>query len=168
MPHRLAYIALGSNLGEPRANVLRAIERLRELSTKPLVASSLWDTTPVDCPPGSPRFVNAVVALGPLPGETPESLIVKLQSLEREFGRQPKKTLNEPRVLDLDLITFGKETRATVQLILPHPRAHERRFVLEPLCEIAPDFEFPNGLGRAADLLASLHSDERVERMGLD
>src|SRR5262249_16785337 len=101
-----------------------------KLSTVPLLKSSLWQTTPVDCPPGSPPFVNAVVSFCPLPVETPESLLRKLQALEREFGRKPKQVLNEPRPLDLDLIAFGYEARATDELILPHPRAHQRRFVL--------------------------------------
>src|SRR5258707_129381 len=86
----IAFVALGSNSGSPAANVRRAMERLGELSAGPLIKSSLWETAPVDCPPDSPRFVNAVVALKPRAGETPESLLEKLQALEREFGRQPK------------------------------------------------------------------------------
>jgi len=75
----------------------------------------------VDCPPGSADFVNAVVALIPRAEETPESLL-KIASNGREFGRAPKKVLNEARPLDLDLIVFGDERRATRELILPHPR----------------------------------------------
>jgi 2-amino-4-hydroxy-6-hydroxymethyldihydropteridine diphosphokinase len=138
-PANAAYVALGSNLGSPRENVLRAMDRLQELSHQPIVRSSIYETDPIDCPPGSPRFVNAAVALVPRPGETPESLLNKLQALEREFGRQPKQVHNEARTLDLDLIAFGNETRRTPDLVLPHPRAHQRRFVLEPLAEIAPD-----------------------------
>src|SRR3989454_7693700 len=107
----LAFIALGSNLGDPKQNVVQAMDRLQELSDTPLLRSSLWQTTPVDCPPGSPLFVNAVVGLVPREGETPESLLEKLQTIEKEFGRQPKKILNEPRPLDLDLIAFGTQTR---------------------------------------------------------
>ena len=132
-------MALGANVGDARGNILRAMRKLEKLSEKPLLRSSLWQTTPVDCPPGSPPFVNAVVGLVPRAGETPESLLGKLQALEKEFGRQPKKVLNEPRPLDLDLIAFGRETRATPELALPHPRAHLRRFVLQPLSEIAPE-----------------------------
>jgi 2-amino-4-hydroxy-6-hydroxymethyldihydropteridine diphosphokinase len=137
---KLVFIALGSNLGNSREIILQAIARLQELSSEPLLKSSLWKTTPVDCPPPSPLFVNAIVGLVPFPNETPESLLEKLQRLEKEFGRQPKKVLNEARPLDLDLIAFGNETHSSEKLILPHPRAHERRFVLEPLAEIAPDF----------------------------
>ena len=132
-------VALGSNLGDSRQILHEAISRLEALASEPLRCSSLWQSSPVDCPPGSPLFINAVVGLTPLKGETPESLLAKLQDLEKEFGRRPKKVLNEPRPLDLDLIAFGSETRATSSLTLPHPRAHLRRFVLEPLNEIASD-----------------------------
>ena len=104
----LAFVALGSNLGDS-AQVLRAaMARLQALSDEPGLNSSLWPTDPVDCPPGSPRFLNAVAGLVPRTAETPESLLEKLQALEQEFGRQPKKIPNEPRPLDLDLIAFGK------------------------------------------------------------
>lgn len=136
----LAIVAIGSNLGDSRALVLRAMDELQKFSDKPVLRSSLYETAPVDCPPGSPNFVNAVIAFQPRPEETPESLLKKLQALEKEFGRQSKKVLNESRPLDLDLIAFGTRTSNTPDLILPHPRAHLRRFVLEPLSEIAPHF----------------------------
>ena len=152
----IAFIALGSNLGSPRETVLRAMDRLQEFSDAPLARSSLHETEPVDCPPGSPKFINAVVQLAPREAETPESLLAKLQSLEREFGRQPKQVLNEARALDLDLITFGNEVRTAPGLILPHPRAHLRRFVLEPLVEIAPDLILPGQSDSARELLEAL------------
>jgi 2-amino-4-hydroxy-6-hydroxymethyldihydropteridine diphosphokinase len=158
----LAFVALGSNLGDSRQNILRGIRRLEELSDRPLLRSSLWQTTPVDCPPGSPVFVNAVVGLVPREDETPETLLAKLQALEKEFGRQPKKVLNEPRPLDLDLIAFGSETRATQELTLPHPRAHERRFVLQPLSEVAPDLILPGQTETVTQSLAKLAPDPNV------
>jgi len=161
----IAYIALGSNLGDSRRNVLLAMERLQELSDQPLVKSSLLETAPVDCPPGSPNFVNAIVALIPRRDETPESFLRKLHALENEFGRTPKKVLNEARPLDLDLIAFGNEIRATPELTLPHPRAHLRLFVLQPLAEIAPELLLP-GQGRAvAEILSQLTSDEVVRKL---
>src|SRR5688500_13857101 len=96
-PGQLAYVALGSNLGSPHETVLRAMDRLQGFSDKPIVRSSLYETAPVDCPPGSPKFVNAVVGLIPRANETPESLLKKLQGTEREFGRQPKRVHNEAR-----------------------------------------------------------------------
>jgi len=150
------YIALGSNLGDSRQNILKAMERLVSLSDQPVLKSSLMETEPVDCPPGSPKFVNAVVGLVPHTGETPESLLRKLRAIEIEFGRKPKTIMNEPRSLDLDLIAFGNETRNTLELVLPHPRAHLRRFVLQPLAEIAPDFVLPGQIKSVAELLKAI------------
>jgi len=160
-----AVIALGSNLGNSREILNAAMMRLQEFSTSPLLKSSLWQTTPVNCPPGSPIFVNAVVGLAPRAGETPESLLQKLRALEKEFGRRSKKVLNEPRPLDLDLIAFGTETRNSPELILPHPRAHLRRFVLQPLGEIAPDFILPGWRRTVSQLLAELPAGETVTRL---
>ena len=163
---KLAFIALGSNWGDSVAVLRAALARLQEFSAEPVQASSLWRTAPVDCPPGSPDFLNAVAALVPRPGETPETLLAQLQSLEKEFGRAPKKTLNEPRPLDLDLIAFDGETRATATLTLPHPRAPERRFVLAPLNEIAPGLVLPGQTKTVAALLAALRGGGLCEKMG--
>ena len=160
-----AFIALGSNLGDTRQNILRSMARLQAFSDQPVLKSSLWQTTPVDCPPDSPKFVNAVIRLVPRKDETPESLLAKLQALEREFGRAPKVILNEPRPLDLDLIAFGTETRNTPELTLPHPRAHLRRFVLQPLSEIAPDLVLPGQTKTVSNLLHDLPETEAVARL---
>jgi 2-amino-4-hydroxy-6-hydroxymethyldihydropteridine diphosphokinase len=162
---RLVVVALGANLGDARQNILEGMRRLEELADGPLLRSSLWETMPVDCPPGSPVFVNAVVGLMPHKGETPESLLVRLQGLEREFGRRPKQVLNEARPLDLDLIAFGGETRATEELTLPHPRAHERHFVLQPLSEIAPDLILPGQSRTVAQLLGRLKADAKPRKL---
>lgn len=160
-----AIVALGSNVGDSPNILRRALDRLTELSASPLTKSSLWQTTPVDCPPGSPPFVNAVVAFTPRPGETPESLLAKLLALEKEFGRRPKQVLNEPRRLDLDLIAFGQEIRLTATLTLPHPRAIDRRFVLQPLSEIAPDLILPGHIKTVTQLLAGLHTHENLVKL---
>ena len=162
---KLAFIALGSNLGDSRRILLDALARLQDFSTEPILKSSLWQTTPVDCPPGSPKFLNAVAALLPPSGETPASLLKKLRDLENEFGRSPKKVLNEPRPLDLDLIAFGDERCDSPELTLPHPRAHLRRFVLQPLSEIAPDLILPGQAKTVAELLALLPAGESVTRI---
>ena len=161
-----AFISLGSNVGDSENIVRRAMARLAQFSAQPLLKSSLWQTTPVDCPPGSPPFVNAVVGMTPRAGETPESLLEKLQQLEKEFGRLQKRIVNEPRRLDLDLICFGGEQRATAALTLPHPRAGVRRFVLQPLAEIAPALILPGQPATVADLLALLASRETLFRIG--
>ncbi len=165
LPSPLVFVALGSNLGDSRRIILEGIARLQEISGRPLLKSSLWQTTPVNCPPNSPLFVNAVVGFVPQKNETPESLLQKLRALEKEFGRPPKKVLNEPRSLDLDLIAFGSEIRNTQELVLPHPRAHLRRFVLQPLSEIAPDLILPGQSKTVVKLLAGLPDKEIVTRL---
>lgn len=161
---QLAFVALGSNLGDSVRIIRNAMDRLQQFSDAPLLKSSLWQTSPVDCPPGSPPFVNAVVGFAPRAGETPESLLAKLQALEKEFGRQPKQILNEPRPLDLDLISFGNQTRNTPSLTLPHPRAHLRRFVLQPLSEIAPDLVLRGWTHTVSETLAALETCEMLKR----
>ncbi|MGH8022638.1 MAG: 2-amino-4-hydroxy-6-hydroxymethyldihydropteridine diphosphokinase [Limisphaerales bacterium] len=156
----LAFIALGSNLGDSKKIVMDALARLQTFSRKPIVKSSLWQTSPVDCPPGSGKFINAVAALAPDPAETPESLLIKLKALEKEFGRTLKQIPNEPRRLDLDLIAFGDESRRSSDLVLPHPRAHLRKFVLQPLKEIAPDLVLPGREKTVSELLGGLVSRE--------
>jgi len=160
-----AVISLGSNLGNSVEILRQAMVRLQQLSDAPLLKSSLWRTTPVNCPPGSRPFVNAVVSLLPHADETPETLHSNLQALEQEFGRKSKRILNEPRRLDLDLIAFGNETRNSPLLILPHPRAHQRRFVLQPLSEFAPDMVLPGQYMTVAELLGALMSDEKMVRL---
>lgn len=161
----MTVISLGSNLGDSARLLRAAVQRLARLSAQPPRCSSLWATTPVDCPPGSPPFVNAVALLVPPAGMSPEQLLAELQGLEREFGRRQKVVLNEPRPLDLDLIWFGSETRSTPELILPHPRAHLRRFVLQPLAELLPEAVFPGQEKTVSELLERLHTDEQVSRL---
>lgn len=161
-----AIIALGSNLGDSALLLREAREALAGLAGAPPRSSSLWRTEPVDCPPGSPAFLNAVVLLLPRAGESPESLLDQLQVLEREFGRQPKRQLNEARPLDLDLIAWGGTTSATARLILPHPRATVRRFVLAPLAELAPDLILPGQSRTVRELLAALPESPRAACLG--
>jgi 2-amino-4-hydroxy-6-hydroxymethyldihydropteridine diphosphokinase len=165
LPSSLAIVALGSNLGDSRRIILDAMARLQNFSNQPLLKSSLWQTSPVNCPPGSPNFVNAVAGLVPRARETPESLLKKIRVLEEEFGHRPRNVLNEPRSLDLDLIAFGAETRNSPELILPHPRAHLRRFVLQPLSEIAPDLILPGQSHTVSRLLAELPDEKFVTRL---
>lgn len=154
-----ALIALGSNLGDSAALIRQAFDKLQEFSAAPIRKSSLWPTAPVDCPPGSPPFVNAAVALTPRPGETADSLVMKLFTLEWDLGRRPKTVMNEARPIDLDLIAFGAEVRNRPTLMLPHPRAHLRRFVLQPLSEVAPEFVLPGQSATIRELLESLPSN---------
>ena len=152
----LAVVALGSNLGDSALIIDQAMERLQSLTESTVLRSKILRTVPVDCPPGSPDFVNAVAAFQPAPDETPETLLDKLLDLEREFGPRPRIVVNAPRHLDLDLIAFRDEIRMTNKLTLPHPRAHLRRFVLEPLSEILPGLVLPGQRESVARLLKNL------------
>jgi 2-amino-4-hydroxy-6-hydroxymethyldihydropteridine diphosphokinase len=109
--------------------------------------------------------MNAMAALRPFPEMTPQSLLRQLQIIETEFGRQRSGNLNEPRALDLDLIAFGDRTINEAGLVLPHPRAHRRRFVLAPLAEIAPEFILPGQSNSARTLLDGLPTMEGAVKL---
>ena len=159
-------LALGANLADPARNLSAAIHHLADRLGPGLRPSSLWTSSPVDCPPDSPTFVNAVAAF-PQPSDvSPDAFLDWTQALEREFGRRTKTVVNEARPLDIDLITWGAERRAGPRLILPHPRAHLRRFVLEPLAEILPGLVLPGQTRTVAALLAGLETGETLRRMG--
>lgn len=155
----IVVVALGSNLGHSILLLNDAMEQLRQFSSGNFKKSSVWESTPMDCPPGSPNFLNSVVSFSPTPGLTPETLLGELQSLEKAFGRKPKLILNEPRPLDLDIIVFGNEVQATPQLTLPHPRAVQRGFVLKPLAEIEPNLILPGETQPVAELANLLNDD---------
>jgi 2-amino-4-hydroxy-6-hydroxymethyldihydropteridine diphosphokinase len=136
----LAYVSLGSNLGDRAAHLARA---LAALSASPGIelrcCSSIRETEPVGPPQG--RYLNAVCGLTTrLPART---LLARLLEIERSEGRSRSGVRNEPRTLDLDLLLYGDARIDEPDLRVPHPRLHERAFVLEPLCEIAPDLIHP-------------------------
>jgi 2-amino-4-hydroxy-6-hydroxymethyldihydropteridine diphosphokinase len=145
-------IALGSNLGDRRAHLAYAIGRLATLLDN-LEASSYLETEPVAAPGPQPLFLNAAVV-----GKTvlsPRALLDALQGIERARART-RPYPNAPRTLDLDLILFGDEMIETPDLVVPHPRFRDRRFVLEPLASIAPDLIDPATALSVADLLARI------------
>lgn len=156
----IAYIALGANLGDAEGS-LRAV--MRELATVPgirlLKSSSLYRTAPVGLK-NQPDFINAAAMLETDLSAT-ETLAV-LFSIEQRFGRQ-RSIPNAPRTLDLDLLLHGGEISADPELTLPHPRMHERAFVLAPLAEIAQGLNIP-GQGRVVDLLAQC-ADQPIQRL---
>lgn len=135
-----AFIGLGSNLssefGAPQDNVLKAIERLKKLSADPLLVSTFIESKPLDCPPGSPDFVNAVVALAPRENINPVSFLHELQHIENRMGRVRNGLINEARIIDLDLLTFKEVIYRTDELSLPHPEILKRNFVMEPLQDL--------------------------------
>ena len=156
----IAYVALGANLGDAEGS-LRAV--MRELATLPgirlLKSSSLYRTAPVGLK-NQPDFINAAATL-----ETDldsRTLLQTLFGIEQRFGRQ-RSIPNAPRTLDLDLLLYGDEVSDDSVLTLPHPRMHERAFVLAPLAEIAPGLNIP-GKGKVTDLLAQC-ADQQIQRM---
>ena len=149
----IAFVALGSNLGDAEQNLLRAIEELRKLADGNLVRSGLWVSEPLDCPVGSPDFINAVVGFTTKSESSPELLLVQLQNMELELGRQTDQMPNSPRPLDLDIIAYGALRVNLADLVIPHPRAHQRLFVLKPLQEIAPHFILPGSTQTVTELV---------------
>jgi 2-amino-4-hydroxy-6-hydroxymethyldihydropteridine diphosphokinase len=145
----LAYIGLGTNLGDRELNLRVALERLEELG--PVRASSFRETDPVGVT-DQPKFLNAAAELAT---ELPATeLLERLLEIERELGRDRAKERRwGPRVIDLDLLLFGKEEIDEPGLTVPHPRLAERRFILEPLQELDPELTLPDGR-RVAHLLA--------------
>jgi 2-amino-4-hydroxy-6-hydroxymethyldihydropteridine diphosphokinase len=137
----LAHLALGSNLGDRYATLSAAVRRLRaEPGLRVVATSEFYETAPVNCPPGSGAFLNAVVAVET--GRDPHDLLQLLLHIERQFGRVRSEP-NSPRTLDLDLILYGDRVIDSPELTLPHPRMHERAFVLVPLAEIAAGVVHP-------------------------
>ena len=150
-----AYIGLGSNLGDREQTLRSAVDALREAPGVDVVAvSALIDTEPVGFL-DQPRFLNGVAAVDTtLP---PEALLALLLEIERRFGRTREGTpAAGPRTLDLDLLLYGDAEIDEPGLRVPHPRMHERPFVLGPLAEIAPELRIP-GRGEVQTLLARLH-----------
>ena len=138
---KLAYLSLGSNLGDRRANLDQAIERLRELGDVKAI-SSFYETAPVEFM-RQPDFLNVAVVLET--GKMPRQLLHALQEIERALGRKrsPSAQGKGPRAIDIDILLFGASVIETPELTVPHAAMHQRRFVLEPLVEIAPDLRHP-------------------------
>lgn len=136
-----ACIGLGSNLGDRWSNLQAAVRRLRaEPGLRLIAASECYETRPVDCPPGSGDFLNSAALLET--NRSPQDVLAFLHRVEAQFGRERSVT-NAPRTLDLDLLLYDEAVIASPELTLPHPRMHERAFVLVPLASIAPQAIHP-------------------------
>jgi len=155
-----AFVGIGSNQGDARGHVLKTFDELARLPDTCLAGhSSLYRSAPLDAP-GQPDYVNAVAALDT--ELSAAQLLAALQDLEHSHGRE-RPYPNAPRTLDLDLLLYGDLCLASAMLTLPHPRMHERAFVLAPLLELDARLEIP-GRGAARALLARC-AGQRIERL---
>ena len=157
-------IALGSNLKDRLAALRDGLLLLlaHDASALLLAQAPLYETDPVDCPAGSPPFVNTVVELSSeLP---PLEMLAVLQGIESSLGRPQQREKNAPRPLDMDLLYAGDLVLSAPELTLPHPRLHLRRFVLAPLAEIRPDLVLPGFSVPVSALLAALEDDPHCVR----
>jgi len=160
-----AAIALGSNLGDRLANLRNARDRIRALdgATGLIVQSAIYETSPVDCEPGAQNFYNAVIEVGF--EKSADALLEALQEIERALGRERNHERNVSRMIDLDLLYCGSERRDDAMLQLPHRRMTERKFVLQPLCDIAPDLRLPGQTKSVGELLAQLPDPAKITRL---
>ena len=129
----LTYLSLGSNLGDRLENLKSAVEKLRSRLSF-VSCSSVWETAPIDCPAGSSAFLNAVCSFEC--GIEPVELLSFAKEIEKALGRKEKLILNEPRPIDVDILSFGDVEANSEELTIPHPRMKERLFVLAPIREI--------------------------------
>jgi len=158
-----AYVALGSNLGDRAGNLLLAVRGMMEAALCVSRLSSIYETQPVS-EIEQPPFLNMVAEIGnPLPA--PEQVMARLLRIEYALGRT-REVKDGPRTIDLDLLLYGEHQSDTEFLRLPHPRLHERRFVLEPLAEIAPYLVHPTLKQTTAELLESVKAGSEVKRWG--
>jgi 2-amino-4-hydroxy-6-hydroxymethyldihydropteridine diphosphokinase len=163
VPTRIGYLGLGSNVGDPRANLEAALAALPARGARVLASSSTYVTEPVGEILDQPDFLNACVRIETEHG--PEQLLDACKAIELDLGRDPAAPRHAPRPADLDVLLLGDLTYASERLRLPHPEVASRRFVLVPLLELDPALTLPDGT-RLADALAALPPGQRVERAG--
>jgi 2-amino-4-hydroxy-6-hydroxymethyldihydropteridine diphosphokinase len=158
-----AGIAFGSNMGDRLLMLRQARSCLvaSPLLGPPFLVSSVYLTSPVDCPPGSEPFLNAVLE-AELTGD-PLALFRTMRGLERALGRPEKSKRNAPRCIDMDLLYAGDCEMRTDELVLPHPGISARGFVLAPLAEIRPGLVLPGQTGTVSQLLKKLPPGDTVE-----
>ncbi len=159
--HKIVYLSLGSNLGDRTAHLKTAIDHLRAFG-EVVAVSSFYETEPVEFV-AQPWFLNCVVKLDT--EKMPKQLLAGILHLEHEMGRQ-RKQKKGPRTIDLDILLFGNSIIQSPGLNVPHPAMHERRFVLEPLAEIAPELRHPVLKKTIRELREELPKGQIVKKVG--
>jgi 2-amino-4-hydroxy-6-hydroxymethyldihydropteridine diphosphokinase len=157
--HKIAFLSLGSNLGDRAANLKAAIERIASLG-EVIATSSIYETEPVEFL-AQPWFLNCVVKLDT--EKMPKQLLAAILTIEKEMGRH-RHQKKGPRTIDIDILLFGDSVVEAPGLTIPHPSLHERRFVLEPLAEIAPEVRHPAIQKTMREMLKSLPAGQIVKK----
>ena len=153
------FIGLGANIGPVRENLIRAVKGIKKFAIL-IVASSLYESAPIG-PQNQPNFTNAVVKIGT--ELSPFELLARLKELEKQIGRQKTKRWG-PREIDLDILFYEDLVIDTRLLVIPHPQAHKRRFVLEPILEIDPHARHPSKSRKLRDIYLELGNTHPVYR----
>ncbi len=158
-------LALGSNIGDRLAHFRQGIAKLiqRDPSAHVISTAPIYETAPVDCPPDSQSFYNTVIELES--DLDPHALYLVLRSIEQQLGRPDERQRNAPRPLDLDILTAGNAIIHDDLLTLPHPRLHQRRFVLAPLAELHPRLIVPGQTRTISEMLAALPDEPSSVRL---
>lgn len=156
--------SLGANVGDRLATLESVCDYLADIFGE-LYLSQVYETEPVGCPAGSPPYLNACVEVcSNLPAQ---EVLALCQRIERELGRTRNGVYGEPRTCDIDIVLYGEQQLCTPSLTLPHPRAHEREFVLRPLCDIDPHLILPGQSLSVSALLAALPAGPAVKAFDL-
>jgi 2-amino-4-hydroxy-6-hydroxymethyldihydropteridine diphosphokinase len=158
--HKIVFLSLGSNLGDRMANITTALDRLKEIGEIESV-SSIYETEPVEFA-AQPWFLNCVAKLKT--EKMPKQLLTAILKIEQGMGRQ-RQQKKGPRIIDIDILLFGSSVVDSAGLTVPHPSMHERRFVLVPLAEIAPEVRHPIFKRRVRELLEDLPAGQGVRRL---
>ncbi|MGH9529661.1 MAG: 2-amino-4-hydroxy-6-hydroxymethyldihydropteridine diphosphokinase [Terriglobales bacterium] len=158
--HKVVFLSLGSNIGDRMANIATALHRLKDVG-EIIGISSIYETEPVEFT-AQPWFLNCVARLNT--EKMPKQLLTAILKIEQSMGRR-RQQKKGPRIIDIDILLFGDSVIDAEGLTIPHPSLHERRFVLEPLAEIAPGVRHPLLKRTARELLAELPAGQSVRRV---